>query len=62
MVNWGKNNGIEGNDKSYMRNCTVEKLGRIPASQDLTYAPIRSTFMAKGPITVVIGKRSKFSH
>ena len=57
---WGKTNETEGNDKSHMRSCTVGRLGRIPARQDLTYVPIRSTFMAKGLITVVPGKRSKF--
>lgn len=60
-VSWGKTNETEGNDKSHTRSCTVGRLGRIPARQDLTYVPIRSTFMAKGLITVVPGKRSKFS-
>lgn len=60
-VSWGKTNETEGNDKSHTRSCTVGRLGRIPARQDLTCVPIRSTFMAKGLITVVPGKRSKFS-
>ena len=60
-VSWVKTTETEGNDKSHTRSCTVGRLGRIPASQDLTYVPIRSTFTAKGLITVVPGKRSKFS-
>lgn len=45
-----------------MKSRTAGKLGRIPASQDLTYMPLRSTFMATGLITVVTGKRFKSSH
>lgn len=38
----------EGNDKSNMKSCTAGKLGRIPASQDLTYVPIRFYFHSQG--------------
>lgn len=62
MASWGKIKGTKGNDKSHMKSSTVGKLGRIPISQDLIYAPMRSTFMAKRLFTVVTEKRPKFSH